>query len=414
MREVYLDYAATTPLDPRVKKAMESYWDKEFGNPSSLHKLGRRAKEAVAKARMTISRILNCGPEIFFTSGGTESINLAIFGIVHKYDLAKTKSRTGTRLSLGQKRGHIISTKIEHHAVLKALEELEKEGFEVTYLNVDQYGVINTEDVKKTLRPDTILVSIMYANNEIGTIEPIKEIGKIIKEYRRQKPEIDEKTPFFHSDACQAAGFLGLDVEKLGVDLLVINGSKIYGPKGIGALYIRRGIKIEPLIYGGGQEGGFRSGTENVPGIVGLAKALELAQQEKNKESRRLTGLRDYFINEIKKVVPDAVLNGHPINRLPNNINISIPGIEGEAVVIYLDQKGVFISTGSACSSTSLEPSHVITALGRGKEYASSSLRFSLGGKTIQSDLDYVLKVLPRVVSKLSFSSRQRAFVQTR
>ncbi|QQG45749.1 MAG: cysteine desulfurase [Candidatus Sungiibacteriota bacterium] len=395
---VYLDHAATTYLDPRVAEAMEPYWEEEYGNPSSLYRPGRRAKESLDSARSVVARLLNCkSEELVFTGGGTEAINLAIFGVARMY---KDQGR------------HIITSKIEHHAVLHSLEALEKEGFsagggpasgwEVTYLDVDEYGLVRQEEIKKAIRPYTILVSIMYANNEIGTIEPIEEIGKIIKEIREERKVAGNPTPiFFHTDACQAAGALDMDVQKLGVDLLAMNGSKIYGPKGVGCLYIRRGIRLRPLIYGGGQENNLRSGTENIPGIIGFAKAFELAQEEREKENARLLKLRDYFISEVMKRVPKIVLNGHPKKRLPNNINISVLDIEGEAVILYLDAKGIYISTGSACTSTTLDPSHVILAIGRPYEYAHGSLRFTLGRRTTKEDLDYVLEVFPGIVEKL-------------
>lgn len=393
MKEIYLDHAATTYLDPRVKEAMEPYWENEYGNPSSLYRPGRRAKEALDQARETIAQILRCRPEeITFTGGGTEAINLAIFGAARMY----------------QEQGkHIITTKIEHHAVLHSVEALVKEGFEVTYLEVDEYGLVDPEAVRKALRPDTILVSIMYANNEIGTIEPIEEIGKVIKEFRKSQSvgQVSnvrgQMFPLFMTDACQAAGALDLEVDKLGVDLFAFNGSKIYGPKGVGALYARRGVRLKPLIYGGGQENNLRSGTENVPGIVGLAKALELAQKERQEENVRLAGLRDYFIGRLLTEIPKTVLNGHPVRRLPNNVNVSVLDIEGEGVILYLDAKGVYISTGSACTSTTLDPSHVILAIGQPYEYAHGSLRFTLGKRTTKEDLDYVMKVFPGVVEKL-------------
>lgn len=394
MREVYLDYAATTPLDPRAKEAMDSYWSKEYGNPSSLYRLGRRAKDALDAARACVAKFLNCLPEeLIFTGGGTESINLAIFGVARTYQ------------NLGR---HIITSKIEHHAVLHSLEALAKEGFEITYLDVDEYGLVNPGNVRRTLRPDTILVSVMYANNEIGTIEPVAEIGKVIKDFNKERvinktstTHNLQPTTYFHTDACQAAGSLVLDVQKLGVDLLSLNASKVYGPKGVGCLFSRRGLRIKPLIYGGGQENNLRSGTENVPGIMGLSKALEIAQGEKEKENARLIKLREYFLRQVMKKIPKVVLNGHPTERLPNNINISVLDIEGEAVILYLDEKGIYISTGSACTSASLDPSHVILALGRPYEYAHGSLRFTLGRQTTKKDLDYVLQVLPKVVKKL-------------
>jgi len=391
LREVYLDHAATTYLDPRVKEAMDFYWEKEFGNPSSLYRAGRHAKDALDQARTTIAQIFNAKPEeLIFTGGGTEAINLAIFGVARMHT-----STTNTK-------GHLITSKIEHHAVLHSMEALQKEGFEITYVNVDEYGLVNPEDVEKALRPDTILVSVMYANNEIGTIEPIEEVGKIIRQAREQRKTAGNQTPLFlHTDACQAAGALTLDVQKLGVDLLAINGSKVYGPKGVGCLYVRKGVRLKPIIYGGGQENNLRSGTENVPGIVGLAKALEISQKEQREENERLTNLRNYFIEEVMKRIPKVVLNGHPEKRLPNNANMSILDIEGEAVVLYLDAKGIYTSTGSACTSTTLDPSHVILAIGRPYEYAHGSMRFTLGKRTTKEDLDYVLDVLPNVVEKL-------------
>ena len=399
MKEVYLDYAATTYMDPRVKEAMNLYWDKEFGNPSSLYRIGRQAKDALDEARKKVAGFLGSRPEeIIFTGGGTESINLAILGSARSY----------------KKQGkHLITGKIEHHAVLHSMEALEKEGFEVTYLEVDEYGLIDPEDVKKALRPDTILVSIMYANNEIGTIEPIAEIGKIIREARDERKKEGNQTPlYFHTDACQAAGALDLNIENLKVDLLSINGSKIYGPKGVGCLYVRRGIKLQPLVYGGGQENNLRSGTENIPGIIGFAKALEIAHEEKDEENARLIKLRDYFIKEVFKKVPKVILNGHPVKRLPNNVNMSVMDIEGEAVILYLDAKGIYISTGSACTSASLDPSHVILAMGRPYEHAHGSLRFTYGRKTTKEDLDYVLEVLPKVVDKLRQISPVRMEVE--
>lgn len=385
---IYLDYAATTPVDERVKRVMELYWSKEFGNPSSLHKKGVAAKKALEESRKNIARVFHCAPsEIIFTGSGTEAINLGIMGAAWAHTLQGR---------------HIITTRIEHHAVLRSCEELGREGFEITYLDVDQHGLIDPAAIARAIRDDTILISVMYANNEIGTIEPIAEIGKVIKEVRRKRTAGKNNTPiYFFTDACQAAGALDLNVEKLGIDLLAINGSKIYGPKGIGCLYMRRGVKIEPLHFGGGQERGLRSGTENIPAIVGLAKALEIAEKIKQKENARLTKLRNWFIGEILKRIPNAILNGHAISRLPNNINISLPDRDGETAVLYLDAKGIYCSTGSACSSVALEPSHVIAALGISPEYTNGSLRFTLGRKTTKRDLEYVVKVLVEVVKKL-------------
>lgn len=394
-----MDHAATTYLDPRVKSAMDLYWEEEFGNPSSLYRRGRSAKEALDSARASVARLLNAKPdEIIFTGGGTEAINLALFGAARRYGQF-----------VAGLRGHIITSKIEHHAVLRSCEALAKEGFDVTYLGVDENGLVNPEEVKRALRQDTILVSVMYANNEIGTIEPIAEIARVIGKYREEKRKltaegaanINERLPLFHTDACQAAGALNMDIQKLGIDLLAMNGSKMYGPKGVGCLYVRRGVQLKPLIYGGGQERGLRSGTENVPGIIGFATAFEIAHKEKEEENKRLAALRDYFISELQKRIPKVVLNGHLTKRLPNNINVSVLDIEGEAVILHLDSYGIAISTGSACTSESLDPSHVILALGRPYEYAHSSLRFTLGRRTAKEDLDYVLEVLPGIVEKL-------------
>ncbi|MEK7121955.1 MAG: cysteine desulfurase family protein, partial [Patescibacteria group bacterium] len=388
MKRIYLDHSATTCLDKRVRQAMEPFWGENFGNPSALYEEGRKAKKSLDEARVSVASLINARPdEIIFTAGGTESDNLAIFGVVKAFRNQALKP-------------HIITTKIEHHAILNTVENLEKEGFETTYLNVDRNGLVDPADVKKALRPETALVSVMYANNEIGSIQPIAEIAKIIRDFRKTKSS-EAAYPLFHTDACQAAGYLEMDVEKLGVDLMTINGSKIYGPKGTGFLYIRSGVKLKPIIYGGGQEKGLRSGTENVAGIVGLAEAFKIAQKERKKESARLIKLRDKLAQGILKTIPKTVLNGHPKKRLPNNVNVSILGIEGESAVLYLDAYGVSVSTGSACTSLRLEPSHVIAALGRPSEYSHSSLRFTLGRKTNEKEINYVLKVLPEVVKIL-------------
>ena len=373
----YFDYAATTPCDVRVLKKMEPYFTLDFGNPSSIHQYGQIAKNAVDTARVEIAQILGCSPEeIYFTSGGTESDNLAILGTARAN---RTKGK------------HIITTTIEHHAVLHACEQLEDEGFEVTYINCDKDGIINPDEVKKAIRPDTILVSIMYANNEIGTIQPIWKIGRYCK----------NKGIPFHTDACQAAGVLEINVDKLIVDLMTLNGGKIYGPKGIGLLYVRKHTNIWPIMYGGEQEKRLRPGTENVPGIVGLAEALKLAQKDREKENKRLTELRDKLINGIIKTIPKVKLNGHPEKRLPNNVNVSILDIEGEAMLLRLDMLGIAASSGSACTSGSLDPSHVILALGHGYEIAHGSIRFTLGKQTKKEDIEYLLKVLPKVVEDL-------------
>lgn len=386
MKKIYLDHAATTPADARAIKAMSVCYEKIYGNPGSLHQAGRQAKNAAFQARSTVAKILNCKPqEIIFTGSGTESDNMAILGTA--------------RANLAS---HIVSSNIEHHAVSRPLEKLAKEGTRITLLKVNQDGLLEVDQLKKSVTDETILVSVMYANNEIGTIQPIKEIGVLIKEIKEDRVGRGIKTPlYFHTDACQAAGYLDLDVQKLGVDLLSLNGSKIYGPKGTGVLYLRAGTKIEPLIFGGGQEQGFRSGTENIPGMVGFAKALEIASQKREKESKRETKLRDYFIKEILKSAPRIVLNGHAQKRLPNNVNISVLDIEGEAMLLWLDKYGIFCSTGSACDSQSLDPSHVILALGRPYEYANGNLRFTLGRQTTKKDIDFVLKIFPKIVKNL-------------
>ena len=376
MKRIYLDNASTTPLDKRVFESMKPYLLENYGNPGSLHTLGLYAKKAMDNSRRKIFNILGCKEnEIIFTGSGTESINLAIKGI----------------LSSKNKGKHIITQKTEHHAVLDTCKFLEKEGFKVTYLDVDAYGLVDLDELKKAIKKDTILISIMYANNEIGTIQPIKEISKICK----------EKKVLFHTDACQAAEYLEMDVKKLGVDLMTINGSKIYGPKGIGALYVKEGIKLTPIIYGGGQERGLRSGTENVANIVGFAKALEIAIKEKNLEVERLTLLRDRMIKGILEKIPESFLNGHPTKRLPNNVHISIPKIDGEAVMVYLDREGIYVSTGSACTSRNSGPSHVMLAIGKSSEAAEGSIRFSLGKHTKKSDVDFTIKILTKTIKKL-------------
>ncbi|MFZ2189737.1 MAG: cysteine desulfurase family protein [Candidatus Magasanikiibacteriota bacterium] len=383
---VYLDHAATTYVDERVEKAMKPYYGKIFGNPSSLYEAGRIANGELNDCHRKVAKMLHALPDnIIFTGGGSESDNLAIFGVCRKIG-----------------KGHIITTKIEHHAVLNPIEQLEKEGFAVTYLEPDSQGFISPKKVRAEIRPDTILISIMYANNEIGTVEPIADIGREILKYRKEKNSI---YPFFHTDACQAGGVLELDVEKLHVDLMTLNASKIYGPKGVGMLYKRRGVNIVPLIYGGGQEMNLRSGTENLAGIVGFTKALELAQENRQDENMRLVELRDYFYDQISKKIDKIKLNGASLgnenSRLPNNLNVTFMDVEGEAMLLYLDAYGICCSTGSACTSTSLEPSHVLTALGLPYEYAHGSLRFTLGHCNTKADIDYVMRYLPGIVEKL-------------
>lgn len=381
MKQIYLDHAAATQIDPRVFKKMLLFLTTRFGNPSALYTLGREAVTAIALARKDVAQVLVCSPaEIIFTAGGTESDNLAILGS------ARANKALGN---------HIITTKIEHHAVLRACEQLKKEGFTVTYLPVDKDGFVTVDEVLKAVMPQTILVSVMYANNEIGTIEPISEIGNALK---KRHPKV-----LFHTDACQAAGALELNVSRLHVDLLTLNASKLYGPKGVGVLYKKRVVKIRPLIFGGEQEFGLRPGTENVAGIVGLAEALKLAQKNRTKENKRLIGLRSYLWQKIQKTVPKIKLNGPELGnkRLPNNLNFTILDIEGEAMLLYLDEKGIEAATGSACTSQSLDPSHVILALGMPYEFAHGSLRLTLGHSTNKKQLDYLIKILPGIVKKL-------------
>ncbi len=398
MRNVYLDHAATTPLDPRVLEVMLPYLGENFGNPSSFHSVGKEVKDAFDSARERMAKILHVRvDELIYTSGGTESDNLALLGFCRA----------------NQARGkHLIITAFEHHAVLEATMHLEKkEGFEVTYLSPDHDGLISVDQVMSAIRPDTILVSIMYANNEIGTIQPIAEIGNAIQKYRADATKVAVNSgfkatlvasgPIFHTDACQATGFLDLDVEKLHVDMMTFNGSKMYGPKGVGTLYVKRGIKLQPLQFGGTQEKSFRPGTENVAGIIGMAKALELAQSAREQESQRLTVLRDTLIAGIRERIPKVRLNGHATKRLPNNVNISFMDIEGEAFILYLDAAEIYASTGSACTSTTLDPSHVILSLGLPYEVAHGSVRFSLGHSTTMEDIEYVLETIPPLVEKL-------------
>ena len=390
---IYLDHAAAAPLDPRVLTAMQPYFSDVAGNPSSFHTAGMRAKEAVTEARQTIAGLLSAHEdEILFTSGGTESDNLAVVGIPRAAVRALRE-----RLGVGAI-PHVITTTIEHHAVLEPLLHLEKRGeITLTQLAVDAHGVVDPEAVMRALRPETVLVSVMWANNEIGTIEPIADIGRVLLAWRKEQKTV---FPYFHSDACQAAGACVLNVEKSHVDALTINGSKIYGPKGVGALFLRRGVKLEALIRGGGQERNLRSGTENVPGIVGLATAFALVQAEHVQENARLEVLRDRLIDGLL-AIPKSRLNGHPLERLPNNVNVSFLDIEGEAAALYLDAEGVQVSTGSACASSSLDPSHVILATGLSYEAAHGSLRFTLGHATTDADIDLVLRVMPGIVERL-------------
>ncbi len=403
MRKIYLDNAATTPVDLGVKKAMLPYFDEIYANPSSFYSAGKKAKDAIEQSRQKIGNLLNCKTsEIIFTMGGTESDNLAVLGACRAYIRNCTETWSPEETKSLYNYNHIISTFIEHHAVLEPISYLvRKQGFKVDFLSPDKGGLVSAEKVAEKLNEKTVLVSVMYANNEIGTILPINEIGEVIKKFKMKLGRKASEPPFFHTDACQAAGYLDLDVGKLGVDLLTLNGSKIYGPKGIGLLYVKSGVRLEPILWGGGQERNLRAGTENVPSIVGLAKALGLANQKRVSESKRLTALRDYLIKNVMGKVPAVTLNGHLTQRLPNNINFSFKGIEGESLVLYLDAKGVYASTGSACSSISHKSSYVLKAIGVPQELAHGSLRITLGNYTTKQDIDYFLKILPGIVAKL-------------
>jgi cysteine desulfurase len=384
---IYLDYAATTPLDPRVLEAMMPYLTEKFGNPNSIHAFGREARKAVDEAREKIAALLNCRPsELVFTSGGTESDNLALRGVAAAYR---------------QKGNHIVTTAIEHHAVLHTCRALQDEGFEVTYLPVDEHGLVTPEQVAEAITDRTILISIMHANNEIGTMEPLADIVRVVKEKR---PDV-----LVHTDAVQTVGHIPVDVEALGVDLLSFAAHKFYGPKGVGGLFVRRGVKLVPQLTGGGQERNRRSGTENVAGIVGMAKALEIAVAEMPTEIPRLQTLRDDLINGVLAQIPDSRLNGHPTQRLPHNANFSFLGVEGEALLLQLDLHGIAASSGSACTSGSLEPSHVLLALGLSHEWALGSLRLTLGRFTTRQHLERVLAVLPSIVEKLRALTSQMA-----
>ena len=399
-KRVYLDYAATTPIHPEVLNAMLPFLGDEFGNPSSLYKSGVKAKEAVETARQAIASVVGANKsEIIFTAGGTESVNLAILGFAR---------------SLSHK-AHFITTKIEHHCVLNCFKRLAKEGHKTTFVNVDQNGLVDLEQLKKSVKADTVLISVMYANNEIGTVQPIAEIGKWLRKINHER--FLKKLPpvLFHTDACQAAGALELDANMLCVDMMSVNGSKIYGPKQSGFLYKRTGVNLEPIIYGGGQENNLRSGTENVAAIVGLGKALVMAQQIKDKEQKRLEALSAYLINKVRQQIPGVLLNGygsyklnlkHNIKssfiRLPNNTNFTFTGVEGEALMLYLDAQGFEVSTASACSTGDPnEPSHVLLAIGRSKAEAQSSIRVTIGKDTKIQDLKKFLKVLPNLISQL-------------
>jgi cysteine desulfurase len=377
MKQIYLDNAATTPTDSRILQAMLPFFSEVYGNPSSLHAFGQKAKHAIEDARNVVASFIGASPdEIIFTSGGTESDNFAIKGVAY---------------ARRDKGNHIITSQIEHHAVLETCHFLEKQGFKITRIPVDEYGLVDPEDVKKAITEKTILISIMHANNEIGTIQPLAKIGEIA----------GERGVYFHTDAVQTFGHLPTAVNELNVDILSAAGHKFYGPKGVGILYVRKGTRMYSFIHGGNQEKGRRASTHNVPGIVGFGKAVELAKEEMGKETEQLTYLRDKLINGITNAIEFTRLNGHPTQRLPNNINVSISYVEGESMLLNLDMEGIACSTGSACTSSSLEPSHVMMAIGLTTELAHGSLRFSLGKQTSEDDISHVLTILPGIVAKL-------------
>ena len=383
MNRVYLDYNATTPVEPEVLDAMLPYFSGEFGNASSIHTFGQKARAAVETAREHVAALIGARPQdIFFTSGGTESDNHAIFGIVSS-SVATSASSTG--------KPHVITTFVEHEAVLNACQALEKKGVDVTYLHVDQDGLIDLEDLRAALRKETTLITIMHANNELGTVQPLEEVGRIAK----------EADVYFHTDAVQSGGKIPIDVNQLHLDLLSLSGHKLYAPKGIGALYVRGGTRLKQLLYGGHHQRGMRPGTENVAGIVGFGKAAEIARHALANDAKRLSALRDQLEHGLLHRVPQSRINGGRAPRTPNTANLVFPGVEGEALLIALDLKGLACSTGAACSSGAVEPSHVLTAIGLPAEEARASLRFSLGRHTTQADIDFALRVVPAAVAQL-------------
>ncbi len=376
-QKVYLDHAATTPVHPEVAKVVLNYMVKDFGNASSVHSFGRTTRKAMDEAREQVADLINANPkEIVFLSGGTEADNLAIKGVAEAY---KNKGK------------HIITSEIEHHAIIHTCQYLEKQGHEVTYLPVDEHGMVNPEDLREAIRDDTVLVSIMLANNEMGTIQPVDEIGRICR----------EKGVIFHSDGVQAVGSIPVDVEALNIDLLSMSSHKLYGPKGVGALYHRKGIKLVSQQTGGSHEYRLRAGTENVPGIAGFGLAAKLAKEEMEERMSRISALRDKLRHGLMQAVDHVKLNGHPEKRLPNNLNLSFEYVEGESMLLNLDMKGIAASSGSACTSGTLDPSHVLLAMGMKHEVAHGSLRMTLGRETTEEDIDYVLEVLPGIVQRL-------------
>ena len=374
---IYFDNAATTKLDDEVLKEMMPYLTNMYGNASAIYELGRESRKAIEDAREKVAKVLNCEVgEVYFTSCGSESDNTAI------KEIARANKKNGN---------HIITSKIEHPAVIETCEQLKKEGFEITYIGVDEKGIVDLEEIKRAIKPTTILISIMFANNEIGTVEPIKEIGKIAKEH-----EI-----VFHTDAVQAVGNVRIDVEDMNIDSLSLSGHKFYGPKGVGVLYVKRGIEFQNFINGGHQERNKRAGTENVAGIVGIGKAIELAYQNLDEHNKKITELRDYFINQITAKIPKVKINGDMINRLPGNVNISFEGVDAEGLLLNLDLKKICASSGSACSAGSLEPSRVLLAIGLEKEMAKSSLRVTIGKYNTKEEVDYLIESLEEIIARL-------------
>lgn len=372
--KIYLDNAATTPVDREVIEEMLPYFTQKYGNASSLHSFGREARDAIERSRERVAELIGAkSEEIIFTAGGTESDNIAIKGIAFR-----------------KGKGHIITSQIEHPAVMATCQHLERKGFDVTYLPVDRYGMVNPEDVENAIRDDTILLTIMHANNEIGTIEPIEQIARIAKE--RGIP--------FHTDAVQSVGKIPVDVSKLDVDMLSISSHKIYGPKGVGALFIKEGLSLEPVMHGGGHEKGLRPSTENVPGIVGLGKACELAESRMEEDMKNMIRLRNKLVEGVLEI-EESYLNGHPEKRLPNNAHFRFEAVEGESLLLSLDDKGIAGSTGSACSSKKLKPSHVLLAIGLNEVQAHGSLRLTLGRENTEEEIDYVIETLPEIVEKL-------------
>lgn len=373
----YFDNAATTRTDDEVLKEMLPYFSQSYGNPSSIYKIGRENRKAVEEAREKVAKAINAEPnEIYFTAGGSESDNTAIRGIAYAYK---------------QRGNHIITSKIEHPAVLETCKQLEKEGFEVSYIGVDEKGIVNLEELKNSIKETTTLITIMFANNEIGTIEPIKEIGKIAK----------ENNIIFHTDAVQAMGSVKIDVKEMNIDSLSLSGHKFYGPKGIGALYVKKSVRFQKFVNGGHQEKNKRAGTENVPGIVGLGKAIEVAYSNLEEHNKKIKELRDYYVEEVKKRIPYIKINGDMENRLPGNSNISFRFIEGEGLLLNLDLKAICASSGSACTSGSLDPSHVLLAIGLPHEIAHGSLRITIGKYNTKEEVDYLLNNLEEIVSRL-------------